>query len=101
MADEALRMQAEVVDKFTAPLRALQNQLRGIQSGPGIKGLKADFDAAATAARNVGTVVGTVVTPAITAVGVAGVGLAGALAGVAASLRGFSTETAQLSLMSR
>ena len=101
MADDVLRMQAEVVDRFTGPLRSLQSQLRGIQSGSGVKAIKDGFDSAEKSALALGNSVRTVVNPALAAVGITGLGVAAALAGVGAALRGFSTDTAKLSFLSR
>ena len=101
MADDVLRMQAEVVDRFSGPLRDLQSKLRGVQAGPGVKSIKDGFDSAEKSAVALGNSVRTVVNPALAGLGISGLGVAAGLAAFGASLRGFAGDTAKLAYLSR
>lgn len=98
---DALRMTAEVVDKFSGPLKNLQNMLRGIGAGTQTKQLKQEFDSLHASASKVGREVKDVISPALAGMGIASLTVGGALVGIGAALRAFSGNTAQLSLLSR
>ena len=101
MADDALRMQAEIVDKFSGPLKNLQTQLRGISSGPGIANLKKDLETVQGHMGKLTTIAKDGLNPALATFGVTALGVSGALAGMAASLKGFSADTGALAFLSR
>jgi hypothetical protein len=94
-------MTAEVVDKFSTPLKNLQNQLRGIGSGGTGQKLKQEFDNVGAAVTRVGREIRDVLTPALAGIGIAGLTVSGAILGVGTALRSFAGNTAQLSLLSR
>ncbi|POR40228.1 hypothetical protein [Methylobacterium sp. V23] len=102
MADDRLRLVAEVQDGFTGPLGKLETALgrtarAGTQAG---KDLKKDFDGfhgsigkANTALQNM--------TPVLSGLGVAGLATGVSLGAVTAALGGFSKGTQQLAIMSK
>ncbi|MCJ2048681.1 hypothetical protein [Methylobacterium sp. J-070] len=103
MADEALRMQAEVVDRFSGPLKALRAQLldtsrEGAKHGEALaKGLN-KAEAAAQATANTAK---TVLNPAFAALGVTGLGAGVAVAGIAAALNNLSGNLSSLGQLGR
>lgn len=101
MADEQLRMTAEVVDKFSTPLRKLRDELRGIRTPEGVRGMEADFSKVARAAGSAASEIRNGIGAALTGLGFGALTATGAIAGLAASLRGFSSATAALSALSR
>ncbi|MCJ2067750.1 phage tail tip lysozyme [Methylobacterium sp. J-030] len=101
MADDALRMQAEIVDKFSGPLKSLQTQLRGISGGPGVKQLKKDLEEVQGHMAKTATVAKDMLNPALAGFGIAALTAGGAIAGIGSALRGFSADTTNLSYLSR
>src|SRR5215210_3235511 len=101
MADQNLRLTAEVVDRFSGPLRQLREQLRGIQAGPGLKTLQADLRGAPQVVQGTADVIRRSLGPALLGLGVSGLGVSGAIAGVAAALKGFAPSGSGLALRSR
>jgi hypothetical protein len=99
--DESLRLVAEVVDKFSGPLRNLRTMLQGVQAGPGVEKLKTGLEGSQKAASALSREVGNTLTPALNAAGIAGLSVSGALLGVGAALRAFTGSTATLALLGR
>jgi hypothetical protein len=99
--DESLRLVAEVVDRFSGPLRNLRTMLQGVQPGPGIDKLKSGLEGGQKAATALSREVGNTLTPALNAAGIAGLSVSGALLGVGAALRSFTGSTATLALLGR
>ncbi|MCJ2093264.1 hypothetical protein MKK67_12300 [Methylobacterium sp. J-072] len=103
MADEALRMQAEVVDRFSGPLKALRTQLldtgrEGAKHGEALaKGLN-KAEAAAQATANTAK---TVLNPALATLGVTGIGVGVAVAGIANALNSLSGNLSSLGQLGR
>lgn len=100
-SDENLRLVAEVVDKFSTPLKNLRAMLQGINSPPGVDKMRQGFEGTQKAAGALGREVSNTLTPALNAAGIAGLSISGALLGVGAALRSFSSSTATLSLLGR
>ncbi len=96
MADDTLRMRAQVVDEFSSPLRKLKSELASVKPPAdlarirdGLKGLEQHSLAAGQAIRNgVGA--------ALSGIGIGAVGVTAAIAGAAAALKNFATGTAEL-----
>lgn len=108
MAEEALRLQAEVVDRFSRPLRDLQQQLRNVQAPAGTPRINREFVAvgksAAQAAREIQNNFAkslTGLSGAAVGAGVAGASLAAALAGIALAVRSVAGSTFHLEQFSR
>ncbi|MGF7051889.1 hypothetical protein GGC47_001054 [Bosea sp. OAE752] len=99
--DESLRLVAEVVDKFSTPLKNLRAMLQGINSPPGVEKMRQGFEGTQKAAGALGREVNNTLTPALNAVGIAGLSISGALLGVGAALRSFASSTSSLSLLGR
>lgn len=101
MADENLRLRAEVVDAFSGPLRTLRTMLQGVTNTGATEKLKSGMEGAKTAASALGREVNSTLTPALSAMGIAGLTVSGILAGVGASLRAFTGTASTLQLLSR
>jgi hypothetical protein len=103
MADETLRMQAEVVDKFSGPLKSLRSQLldtsrQGAAHGEALaKGLN-KAEAAAQATANTAK---TVLNPALATLGVTGLSAGVAVAGIASALNNLSGNLSTLGALGR
>jgi hypothetical protein len=103
MADEALRMQAEITDKFSGPLKSLRAQLldtsrHGAAHGEALaKGLN-KAEAAAQATANTAK---TVLNPALAAIGVTGLGTGVAVAGVVNALNSLGSSLSSLGQLGR
>jgi hypothetical protein len=103
MADEALRMQAEITDKFSGPLKSLRAQLldtsrQGAAHGEALaKGLN-KAEAAAQATANTAK---TVLNPALAAIGVTGLGTGVAVAGVVNALNSLGSSLSSLGQLGR
>ncbi|SFM09992.1 phage tail tip lysozyme [Methylobacterium pseudosasicola] len=103
MADETLRMQAEVVDRFSGPLKSLRAQLldvsrQGASHGEILaKGMGKAESAIQTTARSATTILN----PALATVGVTGLTAGAAVAGVAMSLNKLSSGLSSLGALSR
>jgi hypothetical protein len=102
MADDRLRLVAEVQDGFTGPLAKLHTALQrtaatGTQAG---KDLKKDFDAFhGTLGKTTTALQG--IQPVLSGLGVAGLTAGVSLGAVTAALSGFSKGTQQLAIMSK
>ncbi|MCJ2117246.1 phage tail tip lysozyme [Methylobacterium sp. J-001] len=103
MADEALRMRAEVVDAFSGPLKSLRSQLldvsrQGASHGETLaKGMGKAEAAIQTTARSATTILN----PALATVGITGLTAGAAVAGVAMSLNKLSSNLSSLGALSR
>ena len=103
MADEALRMRAEVVDAFSGPLKSLRSQLldvsrQGASHGETLaKGMGKAEAAIQTTARSATTILN----PALATVGITGLTAGAAVAGVAMSLSKLSSNLSSLGALSR
>lgn len=101
MSDETLRLRAEVVDAFSGPLRTLRTMLQSVSTTQATDKLKTGMEGATRAANTLGREVNNTLTPALSAVGIAGLTVSGILAGVGASLRAFTGTASTLQLLSR
>ncbi len=99
--DESLRLVAEVVDKFSMPLRNLRTMLQGVQNPAATEKMKAGFEGTQKAAAALGREVNNTVTPALNAAGIAGLSISGGLLAAGAALRAFTGSTAGLALIGR
>lgn len=103
MADETLRMEAEVRDKFTGPLKALRAQLldasrEGARHGETLaKGLN-KAEAAAQATANTAK---TVLNPALAGIGITGLSAGVAVTGVISALNSLGSNLSSLGQLSR
>ncbi|MCJ2114478.1 hypothetical protein MKK64_25255 [Methylobacterium sp. E-025] len=102
MADDRLRLVAEVSDQFTGPLGKLETALRragaaGTQAG---KDLKKDFEGFNGAlGKTTAALQG--MTPVLSGLGLVGLSAGVSLGAVTAALSGFSKGTQQLAIMSK
>jgi hypothetical protein len=101
MADEQLRMTAEVVDKFSKPLRDLQKALREVKQPPAAREMREQFAGVSKAASEAASQIRGDLTSAIGGLGIASLGATGAIAAVVAAVRGMSSSTAELKAFSR
>lgn len=103
MADEALRMQAEVVDRFSGPLKALRAQLldTGREGAKHGEALAKGLNKAEAAAQQTAATAKTVLNPAFAALGVTGLGAGVAVAGIAAALNNLSGNLSSLGQLGR
>ncbi|SFM98944.1 hypothetical protein [Methylobacterium pseudosasicola] len=103
MADEALRMQAEVQDKFSGPLKALRSQLLDTartganHSDTLVKGFKSVESTMQSTARTASSVVN----PAFAALGVTGLTAGAAVAGISAALNKLTGNLTGLGQLTR
>ncbi|SFJ67862.1 phage tail tip lysozyme [Methylobacterium brachiatum] len=103
MADEALRMQAEVQDKFTGPLKALRAQLLDVtrtganHSETLAKGFKGVEGAMQSTARTASSLIN----PAFAALGVTGLTAGAAVAGISSALNKLTGNLSGLGQLSR
>lgn len=100
---DTLRLVAEVVDKFSAPMRNLRTQLQGMgkEGASHTDAVVKGFQKVEGAAKGASQVVTTTLNPALAAVGVTGLGVAAALTGIGASLRALGGSLASLGMLSR
>ncbi|QGY04783.1 hypothetical protein MMSR116_24905 [Methylobacterium mesophilicum SR1.6/6] len=103
MADETLRMQAEVVDKFSGPLKSLRSQLLDVSRQGASHGetLAKGMGKAEAAIQSTARSATTVLNPALATVGVTGLTAGAAVAGVAMSLSKLSSNLSSLGALSR
>ncbi len=102
MADERLRLVAEVTDQFTGPLDKLNTALRrtastGTQTG---KDLAKDFEGFHGTLGKATTALQGMLSP-LQSLGVVGLGAGLGLGGIATALRSFSSGTQQLTILSK
>ncbi|MGU3326101.1 phage tail tip lysozyme [Methylobacterium mesophilicum] len=103
MADEALRMQAEVVDRFSGPLKALRAQLldtsrEGAQHG---QNLAKGMGKAEAAIQSTANSAKTILSPALAGLGVTSIGAGVAVAGIANALNSLSGNLSSLGQLGR
>lgn len=103
MADETLRMQAEVVDRFSGPLKSLRAQLLDVSRQGASHGetLAKGMGKAEAAIQSTARSATTVLNPALATVGVTGLTAGAAVAGVAMSLSKLSSNLSSLGALSR
>ncbi|MGU3665059.1 phage tail tip lysozyme [Methylobacterium sp. A49B] len=103
MADEALRMRAEVVDAFSGPLKSLRSQLLDVSRQGASHGetLAKGMGKAEAAIQSTARSATTVLNPALATVGVTGLTAGAAVAGVAMSLNKLSSNLSSLGALSR
>ncbi|MCJ2082689.1 phage tail tip lysozyme [Methylobacterium sp. J-090] len=100
---EALRLEAEVVDKFSDPMKRLRTQLQvlGKEGKEHGRTLGEGFTHAERAmAKTAGTVTN-VLNPALSSIGVTTLGVTAALAGIQAAVRSFTTNASGLGQLGR
>lgn len=100
---DSLRMVAEVVDKFSGPLRALRSHLQSMSRDGAAHAevVQKGMQRVEGAARSAGQATGTVLNPALAAVGVTGLGVVAALTGVGTALRSFGGSVSSLAMLGR
>ncbi|WP_267361679.1 hypothetical protein [Methylobacterium sp. GC_Met_3] len=103
MADETLRMEAEVRDKFSGPLKSLRQQLldtgrEGAQHG---QNLAKGMGKAEAAIQSTAKAAQTVLNPALATLGVTGLGAGVAVAGIASALNNLGGNLSSLGQLSR
>lgn len=103
MADETLRMQAEVVDRFSGPLKSLRAQLLDVSRQGASHGetLAKGMGKAEAAIQSTARSATTILNPALATVGVTGLTAGAAVAGVAMSLSKLSSNLSSLGALSR
>jgi hypothetical protein len=103
MADEALRMQAEVVDRFSGPLKVLRAQLLDTSRQGAAHGetLAKGLGKVEGAARSAGQAAQTVLNPALATIGVTSLGTGVAVAGVVNALNSLSGSLSSLGQLGR
>lgn len=95
--DENLRLVAEVVDKFSQPLRQLRDGIQSIRSAPGVQRVHSDLTDVGRQVTNVAGAIRNTLVPALSAAGLAGFSLGAGLASVSTV---FANTTARLSHLS-
>ncbi|HEX8417194.1 MAG TPA: hypothetical protein VF641_06270, partial [Methylobacterium sp.] len=100
MADDRLRMVAEVEDRATGPLGRIRTALGNVANTPGAGALRKDFEGAHAAIQRTQGAIGAI-NPVLAGLGIASFGAVTALGGAAVALRNFSSNTQQLSMLSR
>lgn len=100
---DSLRMVAEVVDKFSGPLRNLRSSLQGMSKDGGAhtKVLSDGLNKVEGAAKSAAQTATTVLNPALATIGVTGLGVTAALAGIQAAVRNFTTNASGLGQLGR
>ncbi|MHC2104409.1 hypothetical protein [Methylobacterium sp. CM6246] len=103
MADETLRMQAEVVDRFSGPLKSLRAQLLDVSRQGASHGetLAKGMGKAEAAIQSTARSATTILNPALATVGITGLTAGAAVAGVAMSLSKLSSNLSSLGALSR
>jgi hypothetical protein len=101
MADEQLRMTAEVVDKFSKPLRDLQKALRDVKQPPAAREMREQFAGVSKAANEAAQSIRNGFGAAVGALGLTSLSAAGAIAAIVASVKGMSSATSELKAFSR
>ncbi|HVV60228.1 MAG TPA: hypothetical protein VHD14_00575, partial [Pseudolabrys sp.] len=103
MADqeETMRIVAEIVDKFSKPMRDLRDDLKKFDVTPGQRRLNDHFWEIRNRAQDFKYELKSGLTPALAAFGVTTLSVGGALGTVAATMRGFSQSTRELVYMRR
>jgi len=103
MADETLRMQAEVVDRFSGPLKSLRSQLLDTSrqgAGHG-EALAKGLGKVEGAAKSAGQAASTVLNPALATVGVTSLSAVVAVNGIVSALKSFGGSISALGQLGR
>ncbi len=95
MADQ-LRMEAVVTDRFTEPLKRLQERLNGVKVPTSVKDAGEHFDAIREKVEKLSEVMKTGLEPAFSGLGISGLALGGTFAGLLQATRSFAESTASL-----
>lgn len=100
---DSLRMVAEVVDKFSSPLRNLRSSLQGMSKDGGAhtKVLADGLNKVEGAAKSAAQAATSTLNPALATIGVTGLGVTAALAGIQAAVRNFTTNASGLGQLGR
>src|SRR4051812_30404154 len=91
----------QVLDKFSGPLNALRNQLYALTVVTPGRAIEQGMDQASRAVGGLATTIRSVLSPALAAAGVTSLSLAGIMAGLGATVRGFSESVGNLQTLSR
>ncbi|WP_238297883.1 hypothetical protein [Methylobacterium soli] len=94
---------AEVVDKFSGPLRALRSNLQSM-SKDGASHTEAvvkGFQKVESAAKSAGTTAATTLNPALAAIGITGLSVVAAMTGVGAAIRSLGGSVSALAMLGR
>ncbi|MCJ2010968.1 hypothetical protein, partial [Methylobacterium sp. J-076] len=102
MADERLRLVAEVQDQFTGPLDKLNAKLQrtAAAGSQAAKDMRKDFEGFHGSIGKLNTTLGSMSAP-FTALGLASGGAALSMGAIGTALRGFSQNTQNLSILSK
>ena len=101
MADENLRLQAEVVDKFSGPLKKLRDGLRGIRAPEDLKRTQDAMEGVKKGAEMAANAVRSTLGVALTGLGITSITAGGALAGLFAAAKSFGASAAELKFFSQ
>ncbi|MBM0205678.1 hypothetical protein JNW90_23685 [Micromonospora sp. STR1s_5] len=96
MADENLRMVAEVVDRFSGPLNNLRTQLNGVKASPHMAAMKRDFVEIEGSVSKAANTVRNALSPALASMGVASLGATIGIAAVGSAVANMVTGAADL-----
>jgi len=99
--EETMRIVAEVVDKFSRPLRDLRTNLRGVDATPGNKRLRDQFRGLKDDSKALADGIGDQLAPAFGALNIRTLTVGGAISAVAIGLRGLSSDVYALSMVSK
>ena len=100
MADEKLRLEAEVRDNMSGPLRKIRETLNSIKMSPGMEAATDGIRKLGTETKNFATFGGSAAT-ALDAIGIGGLATAGSLAGVVAQMRALGERTLEMKEFAR
>lgn len=95
MADEALRLNAVVVDQFTKPLQNLKNQLSNVTQAPALANMRKDWGNLTKEITGGARALQSSFLPALSGINVASLGVAGAITGMVAAMKGMSEGAVQ------
>lgn len=101
MTTPQLRLETEVVDKFSRPLKDFQAALRAIGAPRSAKEIKRDFDGAGAAVLDASRQIRDRLSPALAGLGLGGLSAAAGLAAAVNAVRTFAANTGSLSAMAR
>jgi hypothetical protein len=100
MSDEKLRLEAEVRDNMSGPLRKIRETLNSIKMSPGMEAATDGIRRLGTETKNFATFGGSAAT-ALDAIGIGGLATAGSLAGVVAQMRALGERTLEMKEFAR
>jgi len=101
MADENLRLEAEVVDRFSGPLKKLRDGLRSIRAPEDLKRTQDAMEGVKKGAEIAAGAVRTTLSVALTGLGITSITAGGALAGLFAAAKSFGASAAELKFFSQ